>query len=104
MRGIVLLPLILMFLVGCSGSSTNAGLLGEWADLDEPGARLVITGEELIHKSRKGSEVNQYRAISANRIVVFRKGDSDVSVTFKVELATNSLKLIAANGTRRFKR
>jgi hypothetical protein len=104
MRGCVLLPLILMFLAGCSGSSTNAGMLGEWLDVDEPGAKLVITKQELIHKSSKGTEVNQYKTISPNKIVVFRKGESDVSVTFQVELTSTSLKLIAANGTRRFRR
>ena len=95
-----LLPLVFVLACGC-GSSTSNPLLGDWVVMDEPGSTLRVTEREMIYTSNGKTETNHYSIVSPTEITVNREG---VSVAFKVEVTSTSLKLEAPNGSRTFKR
>jgi hypothetical protein len=97
----ILLPLLLVFVVGCGSRNP---LLGEWVSADKPGASLKVTDHEFIYREKEQTETNQYKWDSPTQITLTRKGLSGVSMSFKVQIMGNTLKLATENGTRVFRR
>jgi hypothetical protein len=95
-----LLPLVFVLACGCGSSSSNP-LLGDWLAVDEPGSALRVTDREMIYMKNGKTETNRYSMVSPTEVTLFREGES---MTFKVEVTANSLKMQAPNGTRTFKR